>query len=214
MVDQGPKKKDRMMMKVVPFERHHQQSVQELFVAGLTSQPPYALQAWFVQRKLESEMCDVFTHYCSDKGGKGVGFFVAVQESESDDDNANKIVIGMIGLCKPGYVYTADEVMYAGSIQEGELLELVRMSVHKDYRKQKVGSQLLAAVESKARAMGAKRLALSTLTVMDAAKRFYSANGFKFAKETTIDMQSLLGPQEDGTPRRVEYVYHMFKDLV
>jgi ribosomal protein S18 acetylase RimI-like enzyme len=89
------------------------------------------------------------------------------------------------------------------------------MSVNPDYRGRGIGPRLVRVVEEKAREMQFKRLAISTLKVMEPAIALYTKCGASFVTLETIDITPRLGPidPETGTEWDEVQVYHMKIDL-
>jgi ribosomal protein S18 acetylase RimI-like enzyme len=66
---------------------------------------------------------------------------------------------------------------------EGETGEIVRMSVAKDARRQRIGRRILDALCAAARDLGLQRLVLETTVDWTGVRRFYEDYGFTFTHE-------------------------------
>eukprot|EP00293_Proteomonas_sulcata_P010846 CAMPEP_0184305702 /NCGR_PEP_ID=MMETSP1049-20130417/14913_1 /TAXON_ID=77928 /ORGANISM="Proteomonas sulcata, Strain CCMP704" /LENGTH=121 /DNA_ID=CAMNT_0026617827 /DNA_START=303 /DNA_END=668 /DNA_ORIENTATION=+ len=101
------------------------------------------------------------------------------------------------------------EDVYDSGCSPANVCELVRMSVHKDYRGKRLGQRLCQQVDQWAIANGMKRIALSTLMVMEPARALYRSMGYRLRKETEIPLNDVLG---EGTWDRVT-VAHFIKEV-
>ncbi len=203
---------------ILPFEASRQKEVEQLFVDGLTKQEPKSLQRWFVKQKLNADMGDIQKHYIDEKNGNnsglsdsygGLWFWIAV--------TGDGRLAGCVAMMKSSYGEYSDQEKMYHDLPEGPnaLCELVRMSVHPNFRGQALGPRLVKVVEDEAKKRGYKRLAISTLLCMKPAIRLYERCGYAFVKDETIDLTARMGPldPETGKPWEEVKIYHMMKDL-
>merc|ERR1719410_2637902 len=112
-------------------------------------------------------MDDIEKHYVNIEGGN---FWVA---EEIGEDNKGSRVVGCVGVqpLKP------EEIVDTTSLKSYELL---RMSVHQDFRRQGLAQKLLQHLEDYVRnELGGDKVVLFTLNEMKTACKFYEANGFQ-----------------------------------
>eukprot|EP00933_Yihiella_yeosuensis_P040888 TRINITY_DN35298_c0_g1_i1.p1 TRINITY_DN35298_c0_g1~~TRINITY_DN35298_c0_g1_i1.p1 ORF type:complete len:143 (-),score=15.31 TRINITY_DN35298_c0_g1_i1:370-798(-) len=122
-------------IRIMPFKACHQAEVASLFAEGLWSQGDtatlLALQSWFVESKLETDMKDIYSNDVDtsrhSETSLGRMFYVAV------DDARNGMVVGCVGVNMCGYkTYGGDADVYTGGCHPSAVCELVRLSVRKD----------------------------------------------------------------------------------
>jgi ribosomal protein S18 acetylase RimI-like enzyme len=181
-------------IRVVPFEAAQQAAVAAMFKAGLVdsyahkSQTIQLCQQKFVALKLSPDEGDMFdinkSFMCT--GDDRFHFWVAV--------DASGRVLGHVGAIPPTYA-TDTPNLYdeSAGITPATVLELVRMSVHKDARGKGVGQKLCTVVEEYAAAKGMKKVVLSTLKQMDLACALYKKCGYEPLMDTPIDTAAWLG---------------------
>ena len=176
------------------FEIGDQSAVAALFLAGLTSyrdnNTVYKLQCWFTHSKLKvgGDMNDIFSYYINKSEASDRNFWVAeVVEGE----NIGAIVGCVAAMKHEDYVSTSTDPSRPCTGEEKEL-ELVRMSVDEKYRKKKLGTRLLQVFEKFARDRKCKTIRLSTLDLMEPAKRLYLSSGFELDSTRDLDVSTIL----------------------
>ncbi|MBT6096239.1 MAG: GNAT family N-acetyltransferase [Rhodospirillaceae bacterium] len=112
----------------------------------------------YIQNSIDDEMGRIAEYY-AEKGG---GFWVAEADGE---------LIGMFGLEPSGT----------------DAMELRRMYVHPDWRRQGIANTMLRTAEDLCRSEGCKRLDLSTSEVQPDALAFYRAAGYAQTRDEVAD---------------------------
>lgn len=80
----------------------------------------------------------------------------------------NNEIVGFLSFMIHHYLHHSKDV--------GEIVELV---VKEDYRNQKIGHQLIVAIENKARQLSLEQIELNTSTYRSDAHRFYEKHGLE-----------------------------------
>lgn len=180
------------------FEMADQLAVATLFLEGLTSyrdsNTMYKLQCWFTHSKLKEggDMFDIFSYYIDSSDVLDRNFWVA---EVIEGDNVGAIVGCVAAMKHEEYVSTSTDPNRP-DVEEEKALELVRMSVDKRYRKKKLGTRLLQAFEKFARDRKYGVIRLSTLDLMEPAKKLYLSSGFDLDSTRDLDVSTIL---EDWT---------------
>lgn len=165
---------------VRPFQPGDAAEVRDLFISVNRGLAPLDMREAFedyIQRSLDEEMGRVADYYAEKAGG----FWVAV---------SGDALMGMFGL-----------------EQSKRGMELRRMYVHPDARRQGVARLMLTRAEDESRGMGAAQLDLSTSELQPAALGLYLNAGYELVREEVAGVASnkTLG----GGLRR----YHFMKML-
>ena len=100
---------------------------------------------------------------------------------------------------KGNFILTAEGdkfIYYKQDLNPSNVCEIVRMSVHKNYRGKGIGKRLCRQVERYAQDKGMKLMVVNTLNKMYLARRLYESSGFKLASETKLPPEELLEPDK------------------
>jgi len=157
------------------FSRSDQKAVESMFQEGLLSYTSadgdiQKIQQSFVDMKLSTsgDMYDIYESYKISTSEEEVdrNFWVAVIDDE---------VIGCVAAI-PSTLYP------------GQAVELLRMSVHREYRRKGVASKLISHLSKWALSKNIKKIHLDTLSAMENAILFYQSNGFVITHEGILDV--------------------------
>jgi GNAT superfamily N-acetyltransferase len=178
-------------IRIIPFESRFQEQSAQLFIDGLSSyidasSTVKACQQWFISTKLseKGDMSEIYKSYMmSDDTCRH--FWVAV-------DNEDR-VLGQVGVIPSTYPNNDQLVYDRNDLNNTNVCELVRMSVHKDCRGKGLGAALCRTLEKFANDRGMAAIVLSTLSVMNLAIKLYSNCGYTLIKEEIVPVDKILG---------------------
>ena len=208
-------------VRIIPFEKCHQEQVAKLFREGLTGsymskgETTIKLEERYVNDKLSKDnggdMHCIWDSYNMQNKSKDATdcthFWVAF------DDASNKVV-GCVGLTN--YItsqnHRSESEKEYKEVGQVYTCELQRMSVDKECRGQNLGKGLCNTVEEYAIQKGMRKIVVSTLSVMDLARRLYERCGYKFVKETQIPEEYIIRDIGPGIWDKM-FVSHYEKNL-
>lgn len=192
-------------VRVVPFEKHHQEAVINLFFAGLTtydvSPSVSACQRDFARTKAApgGDMHDIFETYMNPTNGDDCKmFWVALDDSDN--------VVGHVGVIMSTYDENLKEIYDSPDENPQNVCELVRMSVSGKVRGKGIGRKLYDAVESFAVTRNMKKIVLSTLEKMNLAVGLYEKCGFKLLMKESIPVERVLEVADEVIPTPEEVI--------
>jgi GNAT superfamily N-acetyltransferase len=137
-----------------PVAESDHAAVRDLFIAINRALAPEDMKETFdryIETALAAEIDRLGSFYSRERGN---GFWVA---------HIGPLLVGTVGLERAA----------------PEAVELRRMYVRAEYRHRGIGQALLKRVTAEARAMGYRKLVLSTAEIQAAAVAFYRAHGFR-----------------------------------
>jgi ribosomal protein S18 acetylase RimI-like enzyme len=211
----------RNIVKIIPFEKCHQEQVAKLFREGLTGayvskgETMVKLQEWYVNDKLSrdtgGDMHCIWDSYNMQNRSKDetdcTNFWVAYEDSTDK-------VVGCVGLTNfiTSQNHRNETEKEIKEVGEFYTCELQRMSVDKECRGQNLGKRLCSTVEEFAIHKGMRKLIVSTLSDMDLARKLYERCGYKFIKETQISEKHIIRSIGPGNWTKM-FVSHYEKNL-
>lgn len=194
-------------IRIRQFQSRDLYNVQKLFLENLRSyKEPIILKEtnhFFTKSRLKQDMADIKTNYLDVDGGN---FWVA--EETRLDIHGKKIshVVGCVGTL-PRRTFNDDALVELNNNdttkqhRNSKLFELMRMSVHSDYRGKGLAQALVSTLENHAfNEQNGDKIFLSTLSEMKQACRFYEKQGFrKTGKTKEFRLREINPSAIDGT---------------
>ena len=119
--------------------------------------------------------------------------------------------MGHVGVIMSSYKGDDESIYNMEYLNVTNVCELIRMSVHKDYRGRKIGKRLCETVESYALSKGMKQIVLNTLSEMRLARRLYESCGFHLVKKSKLPEEEIYEPDKWDHSRY--YIVHYTKLL-
>lgn len=177
-------------VEIISFNSSYQDDCIELFKYGLSTTykehvtPEIsAAQEKFINSKLSinGDMYDIHKSYmCSDKSH----FFIAINKN-------TKKLLGMVGVIPSTYDNNNKLIYDNDELNNNNVYELVRMSVHADSRGLGLGKLLCDVVENFVVKNNSKKIVLSTLSVMFLAIALYKKCNYHILYEESQSYDGL-----------------------